>query len=274
MLRILRGLLVMTLAIAGCAPAISPAPTAPREPTAPPAPSEAAPAPTGTEPAPSVDPPGVGDLGETRYSCGEPSSFLPALLDEPANAELEDHPSAAALRAAIAEVGPDIDLLPESGYWLVYRDELDAYYLARAPAGTDPEFADARIEFEGGVWKLGGWGQCRPRIVLDGLSLAAWVLDPEAPPPDATATTFTALVTEWSCTGGKPMGGRLQPPSITYGRESVLVVFAARPLEGGDFDCPGNPSTRAVVQLREPLGERRLLDAGVFPPAEPVAPES
>ena len=37
--------------------------------------------------------------------------------------------------------------------------------------------------------------------------------------------------------------------------------------------CPSNPPARVVVELREPLGDRRLLDAGVFPPAEPVAPE-
>jgi hypothetical protein len=68
------------------------------------------------------------------------------------------------------------------------------------------------------------------------------------------------------------MGARLQPPSITFGPDAVLVVFAARPLAGDVFDCQGNPSTRVVVQLREPLGERKLLDAGFFPPAEPVAP--
>jgi hypothetical protein len=59
-----------------------------------------------------------------------------------------------------------------------------------------------------------------------------------------------------ACTDGQPMGARLQPPAITYGHDAVLVVFAARPLEGDMFDCPGNPSTRAVVRLREPLGKR------------------
>jgi hypothetical protein len=70
------------------------------------------------------------------------------------------------------------------------------------------------------------------------------------------------------------MGARLQAPRITYGQDAVLVVFAARPLEGDAFDCQGNPSMRVVVQLREPLGDRQLLDGGFFPPAEPVAPES
>ncbi len=242
-------ILTMTLLLAACA-------TTTASPTD--GPSEAAPV--------------EGDLGETRYTCAGPPGFLPSLLDQPATAELEDHPSAVALRDAIAEVGPDIDMLPPSGYWLVSRDERAAQYLARDPRGGDAEFVFVSIEDHGMGWTNGGWGGCRPEIVLDGVSLASWILDPDAPAPDAAATTFTALVTERTCTGGQPMGARLRAPSITYGAEQVLVVFAARPLEGDAFDCPGNPSTRVVVQLREPLGKRQLLDAAFFPPAEPVAP--
>ena len=64
------------------------------------------------------------------------------------------------------------------------------------------------------------------------------------------------------------MLGRLLPPSITDGAESISLVFAARPLEDDMFTCPGNPSTRVTVELREPLGDRRLLDAGLFPPRD------
>jgi hypothetical protein len=251
MLRILCGLLFLALATAGCASGTAPSTTPP-----------------------AVDPPpGEADLGDTRYSCGGPPGFLPSILDQPATAEHEDHPSAASLQTAIAEVGPDIDMLPEAGYWLVHRDDRVAEYLARDPAGGETDFVFASIENSGGGWKLGGWGGCRPEIVLDGLSLATWVLDPDIPAPGADATTFTALVTERMCTSGQPMGGRLQPPSITYGPTAVLVVFVAVPLEGDAFDCPSNPPTRVVVQLREPLGARDLLDAGFFPPAEPIAPE-
>lgn len=261
MFRILHGVLLLTVALAGCTGAsVPPAPSSGGGPTA--APTDA----------PADAPPGVGDLGETRYTCTGPPGFLPSVLDQPANAELEDHPSAAALRAAIAEVGLDIDMLPESGYWLVSRDDRAAQYLARDPRGADGGFVFASIENHGAGWENGGWGGCRPEIVLDGLNLATWTLDPDAPAPDAAATTFAALVTERTCTGGQAMGARLQPPSITYGDRAVLVVFAARPLLGGAFECPGNPSTRVVVQLREPLGGRQLLDAGFFPPAEPVAP--
>ena len=250
MVRILCSGLVLVLAVAGCAA------------TSPP---QGAPSPHAL--------PDELVLAETRYSCDGPPGFLPTILDEPATAETEDHPSAAALRAAIAEAGPDIDMLPESGYWLASRDERVAEYIAREPAaGADPTFVSATIENQGGAWKLVGWGQCRPQLVVEGLSLATWVLDPDAPAPGPGARAFDALVTERECTSGQPMGARLQPPSVTYGRDSVFVVFAALPqVNQGFATCPGNPPARVRVELSEPLGDRRLLDAAFFPPAEPVA---
>ncbi len=258
------------LIAAACAPSSAPSAAAPTSAAS----ASEAPAPPPSDPAlaPTPVPPGIDEVRDTRYTCSAAPGFLPSDLDRPANAELEDHPTADALQAAIAEEGPDIDMLPESGYWLLHRDDRVAEYLARGPGGLEPPVVHASIEFLGGAWTLGGWGQCRPTILLAGRNLAEWILDPAAPAPGPDATTFTVLVTERTCTGGKPMGGRLQAPSIIYGNDVVLVVFTARPLEGDGFDCPGNPSTRAVVQLREPLGERRLLDAGFFPPAEPVAP--
>jgi len=241
--------LVLMLALAGCAPT----------------------SPQGETPSTETRPDGL-RLAEMRYSCGEPPGFLPTILDEPATAETEDHPSAAALRAAIAQAGMDIDMLPESGYWLASRNERVAEYIAREPAGADPVFVSANFENQGGAWRLMGWGQCRPQLVLDGLSLATWVLDPDAPPPGPGTRTFDALVTERDCNSGQPMGARLRPPSVTYGRESVFVVFAATPpLNQGFATCPMNPPARVRVELSEPLGDRRLLDAALFPPAEPVA---
>jgi hypothetical protein len=212
--------------------------------------------------------------GDIRWSCGPPPGFAPGLLDQPARAETEIHPSAAALRSALAGDGPGSDLVPKS-YWLLSRDEKIAEYFARGPGGGEGDWWSLTIQNQHGDWKLAGVGPCQLRGVLGELSQARWILDPDLPRPGAEATTFTALVTEMTCTGGQAMGPRLMPPSVVYGKDSVLVVFAARPLGGdGAFDCPSNPSTRVVVELREPLGDRHLLDAGVFPPAEPVAPES
>lgn len=249
MVRILCSGVVLIFALAGCAPPSS----------------------QGESPSTEARPDGL-VLAEMRYSCGEPPGFTPTILDEPATAETEDHPSAAALRAAIAQAGVDIDMLPESGYWLASRDERVAEYIAREPAGADPAFVSATLENRGGAWELAAWGQCRPQLVLKGLSLATWVLDPDAAAPQPDSKTFDALVTERDCTSGQPMGARLQPPSVTYGRDSVFVVFVATPqVNQGFATCPMNPPARVRVELSEPLGDRRLLDAALFPPAEPVA---
>lgn len=219
--------------------------------------------------------PGQG-IGEIRYSCTGPPGFLPSMLDQEPTAELESHPSAEGLRLTIAR-GQQADILPQGGYWLAFRDDSTAQYIARSPGagGEDPRFVEATFNNEGSApWTLAGWGECRPTIVLDGLSLATWSLDPNLPPPDATATTLTAIVTERACTGAQPMVGRLLPPSITYGAESISLVFAARPLQGEMFTCPGNPSTRVTVELSEPLGDRRLLDGGLFPPRDATQPAS
>ena len=229
--------------------------------------------------APSADAPegagGDAAPAEFRYTCGDPVGFLPSLLDQPATAETEDHPSAAALRAALADPGPDFDLLPDTGWWLIVRDDDSAEYVARrGVAAADPPFASASFMAERGAWKIAGWGDCRPTAVMGGLSVATWVLDPNLPPPGPEATQITALVTERSCTGGQEMGARLRPPSITYTDDAVLVVFTAQPLQGDAFTCQANPPTRVVFELREPLGDRQLLDAAFFPPVEPVEPAS
>lgn len=221
-------------------------------------------------PPPAGAGPGLPVIGDVRYTCGGPG-FSPDLFSQPAIAETDGHPSAVALRAAIAQVGLDIDMLPEAGYRLAYRDDLRATYLAGDPADG---LIYAELAVDGGEWRLQGWGGCRPEIVVDGLSLATWVLAPGLPVPDAATTQVTALVTERACTGATPMGGRLQPPRIATSDAAVIVVFAAVPLMGDMFTCPGNPSARVTFELPAPLGDRQLLDGAFFPPVEPIEPAS
>jgi hypothetical protein len=246
-------ILAASIAAAGCAGAPA---------------ASVAPAPPATQEAGSIAPSGPG-IGEVRYTCDTPPGFPLSVFDRPGLAELEAHPSAEALRTAL---GTELahDVFPRSGYWLVGRGPARADYVARS-LGAEAPFVFASFEVHEGVWALWGYGECRPVIVLDGLSLATWTFDPARPVPVGIATSFTALVTERACTGATPIAGRLQPPSITYGAETVAVVFGARPLVGDAFDCPGNPSTRVVVELREPLGDRRLVDGAFFPPADPSA---
>jgi hypothetical protein len=102
------------------------------------------------------------------------------------------------------------------------------------------------------------------------LSLATWTFPPDGARPGPESTSFEALVSERACTGGQEMGERLQAPLVAYGPTTVTILFGARPLPGA-HECPGNPSTRVEVRLREPLGDRGLRDGAFYPPADPAA---
>jgi hypothetical protein len=219
----------------------------------------------------AVGPPLELDLGHSRYTCESPDGFTPSLVDTPARAESEDHPSAAALRTALEGGIPGPDILPDSGHWLVSRDASTAYYMAQARDGSEHPFVNVSLSNGVDGWELTGWGDCHPAMVLDELSLVRWPLDPASPQPAAGTTELTALVTEWACTCGAPVIDRLLAPSITFGSDAISIVFAARPL-AGLVTCPGIAPARVGVQLREDVGDRVLLDAGVFPAADPSDP--
>lgn len=211
-------------------------------------------------------------LEKLRYSCAGGPGFRPGLLDEPATAELGDHPSAVALRDALAADHAGIGMLPDTGYWLVGRDAREAHYMAARPADRESPFVYAVVQANAGGWAVTGFGDCRPYVLLEGQSPASWILDPETSSPDRSTSKLTVLVTEQACTGGARVDDRLLPPTVIYTSDAVLIIFAARPARGLTT-CPGNPPARVAVELRESLGDRLLLDAGVYPPMEPVAPD-
>ena len=224
------------------------------------------------EPSPDPGARAPQDPGEVlRFSCGaDAHSFSPELLDQPALAELDPHPSARALVTFLAAGHPETEFLPRQGWLLAGRDDRSASFVARV-AG-DPPLVEVQLERDADGWRVTGWGQCRPRAVFRGLNGATWTLDPDLPAPGPQATEIRALVTETECASGRPSVGRVLPPVILYGADEVTVIFAVRPLPGDAFDCPGNPATPMLIVLEEPLGERRLLDGGVFPPRDASEP--
>lgn len=96
---------------------------------------------------------------------------------------------------------------------------------------------------------------------------ATWALDPAAD-IGAETTEFTAWVTERACASGRSSADRIGGPDIQTSDDTVTVTFGVVPL-GGNQACPGNPPTAVMVRLPEPLGDRRLIDGGREPPAEP-----
>lgn len=96
---------------------------------------------------------------------------------------------------------------------------------------------------------------------------ATWAFDP-ASDIGAETTEFTAWVTERGCASGRSSADRIGGPDIELSDDTVIVTFGVVPLPGAQ-ECQGNPPSAVTVRLPEPLRDRRLLDGGREPPAEP-----
>lgn len=255
-------LVALLLSMAGCAgPSVSnsaPVPSA--------TPSGPSQAPTSQSPQPPGEPnPLDPALAFLRYSCGG-HPFGLDLLAAPGQAELENHPSAEALRQFLAG-GAASDLVPIGGWHLAGRDTLRASYVAQV-AG-DPPFASIDLSFRDGSWHVDGYGQCRPMFEREGLNPATFQFVDGPPEPDATRMELD--VTEVACASGRPMGARLQRPTVVENDSFVYLLFVAKSQDGGQ-DCPSNPATRVTVELRAPVGARTVLDVAVFPFHDPSTP--
>jgi hypothetical protein len=239
-----------------------------------PAPPSASAVSIAPQPARSSQPP-VGEadplappLAFLRYSCdGHP--FALDLLSAPAQAEFEDHLSAAAFRAFLAS-GEARHLVPARGWYLAGRDLRTASYVAGVEG--DPPFASVNLEIRATGWEVVGYGECRPQLALEGMNPVIFEFADEIPGPDATQIEVEA--SELSCASGRPVGARLQPAQIIETPPAVYVLLTAT-TQAREQDCPGHRSTSVTLVLSAPLGDRQLLDVGVFPfhnPAEPWPP--
>ena len=219
--------------------------------------------------APTLDP--AAALAAMRFTCGG-APFPAAALTGPIGAEQADTPAAAALRAFLAD--PPVagrPNHPRAGYRLLAASPRSAEFGAG--------LAYVRVALGPTEWAVEEWGECRPRAAFEGLNGATWTFAPDVPFPTKRSQAFTALVQETQCTGGLTADGRVLPPAILVGSAEVLVIFAVRPPPPPPpgttaLGCPAPQPTRVEVTLPEPLGERRLLDGGVSPPADPHPPTS
>jgi hypothetical protein len=230
-----------------------------------PTPADSGSAPEDASPEPSLDPDPI-----ALFTCGATPPFVGALLTQPTGAETSADPAAAALRALLEQEAANApegaeSFFPASGWWRVGRLGTTAAYVARSEV-SDFGFVSATLTLADGEWRPSQWGECTPQPALPaGLGLAAWRIDGEAPRNDAT--TISALVTEMACASGESSEGRILPPEISYGPDAIHVVFAVQGMEG-EQTCQGNPSVPYTIELREPIGERSVLDGSQLPPRD------
>jgi hypothetical protein len=211
-------------------------------------------------PTPTIDPTSV--FLAMDYACDDGPAFQPGLLTGPANAESEDHPSAAALRALIASPETQGDGLPSTGWRRLERTATSANYLARST--LDRRFVEASLVVRDGAWAPEGYGTCQAQLRRANLGATFLQVDPAGPPPDASMRRLHLLVNELRCSSGKRIGDRLREPIVEMSADQVRIAFGVVPLPGAQ-DCQGVRPTPVVVELGAPLGVRQVVNASVLP---------
>ncbi|MBA3266073.1 MAG: hypothetical protein H0T14_06840 [Nocardioidaceae bacterium] len=81
-----------------------------------------------------------------------------------------------------------------------------------------------------------------------------------------SATKVPVGVTERECTTGRNPDPFLQEPSVVE-TERAATVYRTTTGPDGDQSCPGNPPVKRLLELREPLADRALLDGSTWPPS-------
>lgn len=215
---------------------------------------------------PSLQAPDPSTVGLT---CGDEIVFHPALIAGSGSAERDSDPAAEALRQELRTSPPEAGL-PASGWFRVAQLSTRVRFVARG--GSETGWVQYGTVFRDGSWQLDLVGQCRlqPFVPAD-VTVAVWWLDPAAPPPDASTTQFPILLQEVACSSGQSPEGRVLPPAVVATPESVTATFLVRRRPGGN-DCQGTRPLAMVFEMPEPLGSRRLLDGGSFPPRDASVP--
>lgn len=203
---------------------------------------------------------------DVRVSCGGGGdSFPAAALDGPTGADRADTAEAEALRQVMADPR-GIAQLPADGWRLLDRQDSTAVFGASEGDGL----TIVTLQREDDRWAYQRSSHACQRLLVappEGLASAVWWPDP-ATPYDAQSRVLHVLATDPSCASGTPTGDRLQPPIVRATEQEVVIAFDAEPATGSQ-SCPGHPPTAYEVVLEEPLGDRQLLDGGVWPPAAP-----
>ena len=151
---------------------------------------------------------------------------------------------------------------PQEGWQLLHQGAQEAILVSR----FEPGLAFVFLDKDQNAWVWGG--SSIPAVPCDlqytvpaGLHHVEWRLDPSVPDPGPHDTELRVVLTESACVSGQKIGDRLVGPQTVITATSVRIAFAATPPPGDAFDCPGNPETPYTVQLPQPLGDRKIIEA-------------
>jgi hypothetical protein len=214
-------------------------------------------------------------------------------LSNPKGAENDPDPAAEALRRYLhptewnVPTRGDPQFSPDTGWRRVRESETGVLFEADSP--LPPEwgmredilgYGIVEVELQNGQWEPidghGGTG-CDFRVQPpDGMSMALWSLD-DSDPPSPSSTELQLSVTEYppGCVDSPltaddvAVGVVETPDDVTIRVEIDRPPLSEQEAVEQMMEC-GNPledqSVAIVVPLEEPLGDRLIFDANVFPP--------
>ena len=81
-----------------------------------------------------------------------------------------------------------------------------------------------------------------------------------------SSKSFTAQVTRLGCNGG--VTGQVLKPSVQIGQSNIVVTFTVERRAAGAARCPSNDQVPYVVDIGEPIGNRKLLDGACLADGE------
>lgn len=218
--------------------------------------------------------------GEVQVGCGGDSGWSPSVMASGIGGVVEPADVVEAFTDLLAdpEIAPELEMSflqdgPEHTEWRVLAAEGDSLTLGLGEWSEDGPGAGARtfgLERDGDDWRWTGGGDCRLEPVLGGDH--TWVeLTRPAGGLDRTSTNPAVGVSERECTSGRDPRPHLEQPHVVETSTTVTVYWTSLGPEGF-HNCMGNPRVAATVPLRQPLGERLLLDGSTYPPRPVVAP--
>jgi hypothetical protein len=216
---------------------------------------------------PSLDP---AWLSAQAMTCDGHLYFSPAILAQPGIEEQGLDPAGQALKAYLAIPPAEENATrPSTGWHRVAQTATKVQFVAIATdrsrlyvVGLDSSSAEWQVDIEDSCF-----GEVRR---VQGFGAADWWVDPKTP-VNAEDRVIHGLLQETVCADGKPPKGRVAPPSIVYLDNAVVITMSVRKLPGV-HDCVSNPTFPITIQLDQPLGDRRLLDGGRFPPRDATIP--
>jgi hypothetical protein len=200
---------------------------------------------------------------EGQVSCGVPFDPLVAFA-RPADAEYGHLPSEVALRRYLAKTRHWYTHSPPHPWRLLVETSHHAVFargdLSKGLVETN--------QFERGPkgWRWSGSGGCQPSLLRNHREAITWTL-----PTDQKLTPATTQVRvnlgPGECAGGKSQNERLEKPLFREENGALLMALWIRPVPPGhSYTCVGIIEPPVTIQLPGPLGDREILDGGVFPP--------